>query len=233
MNNISENQYFLLLKKQKIVFTILDTNNEFISTKEMYFENYSTKNLNELLEIFLEKNIFKVEKNLQSFIKKINIIIEIESFLITLSSIKHNLKATNSTNRQINEVLHDIRNQFKKYISNYEIIHMAINQFIIDGTEYKILPEKINNENLVIQVNFICLNDQITKDLKKVLTKYQISINKFFSYEYLNDFRNYPGENIFKVAYDNLTGLHSNEVIISKKTSKNEGFFQKFFKFFY
>lgn len=232
MDSISENQFFLLIKKQKITFSVFNLNNGLVFTKEIFFRNYTTNNLNELLENFLKNNVFEIEKNLQTFIKNINIILESDNFFIAGFSIRHNLKGTSFHFSQINDILIDIRNQFTKYSYGYETVHMVIEKINIDGNSYKNF-QKINNvENLVIQVNFICLKEQIISAFKKILSKYQISIVKTLSYDYLKDRKKYPGENIFKVANDNLIGLHTNEVLVAKKTLKKLGFFEKFFKFF-
>ena len=109
---------------------------------------------------------------------------------------------------------------------------MIINRFVINGDVYKILPKDIKNENMVIQVDFICLEDQITGNFEKIFSKYQISINKILSYEYLKNLDNHKNENITKVANDSLNGLNLNEVYLAKKILKNQGFFEKFFNFF-
>tara|TARA_Y100000768_G_C23830438_1_gene611088 strand:- start:147 stop:848 length:702 start_codon:yes stop_codon:yes gene_type:complete len=232
MNNIFENQYFLLIKKKKITFSAINETNNLVLTKDFFFENYSTKNLNDLLENFLEKNVIEIEKNLGTFIEKINIIFESDNFFKAESSIRNNLKGTNSKHIQVNDLLIDMKNQFKKYSPGYEIIHMVIQKIFIDGNEFKTLPRLDNIENLVIQLKFIYLNEQIIKDFKKILSRYQISISKITSYEYLKENQEYPGENIFKVAKDNIIGLHTNEVTIFKKSPKIQGFFERFFKFF-
>jgi hypothetical protein len=76
------------------------------------------------------------------------------------------------------------------------------------------------------------LKDQIVDRFKKIFSKYQISVNKILSYEYLEKFNNHNSENIVKVANDNINGLNVNEVFIVRKILKNHGFFVKFFNFF-
>ena len=83
-----------------------------------------------------------------------------------------------------------------------------------------------------IQVNFICLEDQIVDNLKRIFSKYQISIDKILNYEYLQNLNNYNNENIVKLANDNINGLNVNEVFISRKILKNHSFFERFFNFF-
>ena len=232
MDNKFENRYFLLIKKQKILFTAFDPIKGPILTKEISIEDYSMNKIYYLLENFLEKNIFEIEKDLKNFIKKIYIIFENDSFLVAGSSMKYNFKKLNFNRSKIKDMLADIRNQFNKHSPGYETIHMVINRYIINGDVYEVLPEDIDSENLVIQVDFICLKDQIVANFKKIFSKYQISINKILSYEHLKNLNENNSENIIKVANDNINGLNLNEVSIAGKISKNQGFFEKFFNFF-
>ena len=232
MNSKIENRYFLLVNKKKFLFTAFDSVTGPILTKEILITDYSINDIYYLLENFLEKNIFGIEKDLKNFIKKIYIIFESDSFFVAESSIKHNFKKSNFNHTKIKDSLIDIRNQFNKHSPGYETIHMIINRYVINGVVHEVLPEDIDSENLVIQVNFICLEDQIVDSFKKIFSKYQISINKIFSYDYLINLNNYNGKNIVKVANDNINGLNVNEVFIARKILKNNGFFEKFFNFF-
>ena len=227
MNNKFENRYFLIIKKNKLLFTAYNFTKGNIFTKEIFIGDHSINNIYYLLENYLEKNIFKIEKDLKSFVEKIYIVFESDSFFEVQSSIKHNFN-----NNKIKDSLVDIRNQFYKYSPGYEIIHMIINKYIINGATYNFLPEDFHNQNLVIEINFICLEDKIVSKMKKIFSKYQISISKILSYEYLKKLNNYNGENIVKVANENINQLNDNEVFIVKKIEKNQGFFEKFFNFF-
>ena len=93
------------------------------------------------------------------------------------------------------------------------------------------MPENIKCDNLVIQVNFICLNNQIVNGFKKIFSKYQISVNKIFSYDFLNEI-NQDNDNIFDLADKAYEWINKNEVFITNKIQKNLGFFEKFFNFF-
>jgi hypothetical protein len=232
MNNTNDYQYFLIIKKRKFLFQTFNPINGSSLIKEILVENYSEDDFYYSIERFLEKNIFKIEKELNSFIKKISIIFESDSFFEVGSSIKHNLKGINFKFAQLNDTLIDIKNQFEKYSQNHEIIHMIINSYIINGIVHKILPENINADNLVVEVNFICLENKIVENLKKIFSKYEISINKILCHEYLKRLDNLSSENITKIANDSINGYNVNEVFIVKKTFKKQGFFEKFFNFF-
>lgn len=232
MNDISNNRYFVLLKKKKISFQVLDSMNIVIFKKEALIENYSIDNIYFLTEKFLNKNIFEIEKNLKSFIKEIYIIFESDFFFEAGSSIKYTIQKTNFIYDNINDILLEMKNQFKKFSSRNEIIHMVVDKYILDGYTYETLPEIDHNKNLVIQANFICLNEEITKNFKKIFSKYQISVNKILSYNFLKSVVSEENNNILKLANDSINGLIKNEILIINKISKNPGFFERFFNFF-
>ncbi len=232
MSSSQDLRYFLIIKKKKFLFKTFDLTSGSLLVKETFIENYTIDNILDSLEKFLNKNIFEFEKELNNFIKKINIIFESDSFFEVEYSIKHNLKGINFNQGQFNDALIDIKNQLEKHSQKHEIIHMIISKYILNGVIHKSLPENIDGDNLVIQVNFICLENKIIENFKKIFSKYQISINKILCYRYLKSLNNYSSENITKIANDIINRQNSNEVFIVKKTLKNKGFFEKFFNFF-
>ena len=232
MDEKLENRFFLLIKKNKISFTIFDTVKGPNLIEEMLITDYSTEKIYNSLEIFLDKNFLTIEKKLKNFVKKIYLIFENDNFFLAQSSIKFNLKKNDLNNSLIKDALASIRNEFKKYSPEYKIIHMIINNYIINGVSYKSLPKEVDSENLIIQVDFIFLHRQIIENFKKIFSKYQISMHKILCYEYLESLNNLNQENITKVANDNIDGSNFNEVFVAKKILKNKGFFEKFFNFF-
>ncbi|MDA9753319.1 hypothetical protein N9U93_02260 [Candidatus Pelagibacter sp.] len=232
MDNIFNNRYFLLIKKKKILFKAFDSNHNEIFSKDVYLYNHSMNDIFTSIENFLEKNVIEIEKKLKHFIKKIFIIFDSDLFFVTASSVKFNFQKNNFQLNEINDRLLEVRNQFKKYSTKDEIIHMIIEKYIIDGIDYIVLPEDIKSKELIIQVNFICLNEQIIEKFKTVLSKYEISLNKIFSFNYLDSLEDHKITDIFKIADQSITGFYNNEIFLTKKSSKNLGFFEKFFNFF-
>ncbi len=232
MNNTLDHRYFLIIKKEKIFFRNFDPVNGFSFTKEVFVKNNSTEDIFFSLEKFLEKNIFEIEKKLKIFVKKIFIIFESDSFFEVGSSYKHNFKGISFDNSQLNDSLIDIKNQIEKYSQKYQIIHILINKYTMNGVEYNSLPDNQNIDDLVIQLNFICLDNKIIEKFEKIFLKYQISLNKILCYNYLQKLNNFSSENIIEIANQTIDGNNINEVLIIKKTSKKQGFFEKFFNFF-
>ena len=132
----------------------------------------------------------------------------------------------------IKDTLLEINNQFRKHSPEDEIIHMVIKKYTVGDIEYEFLPNQIEDKNLIIQANFICLKDEIVSDLKKIFLKYQISVNKILSCNYLKGLNDHNGENILKLAENSINGLHTNEVLLVDRPLKKPSFFEKFFNFF-
>ena len=229
MNDIYYNRYFILIKKNKILFQALDMENKVILTKENFIQENASKDNFVSIRSFLEKNIFELEKHLNDHIKEICVIFESDLFFVVANSIKYNSLKNNIKFTDINDTLVEIKNQFKKYSSSNEIIHMIFDKYIASEDDNFV---NLKNENLVIQVKFICLKDQIVNDLKEIFFKYQISVKKILSYDYLKQLNDYDGKNIFKLADYSLNGLNKNEVLITNNSPKTLGFFEKFFNFF-
>ena len=70
--------------------------------------------------------------------------------------------------------------------------------------------------------------DQIVNISKR----YEISLGKIISEDYLNKFLNEYENDKFIMAKKLINGYDKNEVLIVEKTQKNRGFFEKFFNFF-
>ena len=232
MNDTSDNRYFILLKKNKISFRAFNSTNNIILKKEILVNDHSINNIYILVEGFLKKNIFGIEKDLKSFVKDINIIFESDLFFEARTSIKYNIQKKIFVFDNIKDILLETKNQFKKFSPKEEIIHMAVDKYVLDGQKCKTLPQNINSKNLVIQVNFVCLNNQIINDFKKIFSKYQISVTKILSYDFLNSVSFPESNDIFKLADNSIKGQFAKEILISGKTAKNLGFFEKFFNLF-
>ncbi len=230
MNKDKVNRCFFLIKEGKILFKAIDYKNENILNCEISIEENSIDNIYHLLEKFLEKNLFSIEKKLKYFVNEIYLIFDNNNFFNAEASIRQNFQK-NSQYNPLNETLIEIKNQFKKYSPDNEIIHMKIKKYIIDGNSYENLPKELKYDNFIIEVEFICLENKIIKKLKDIFAKYQIVITKMFSFKYLTDLSDNRLD-IFEVAQNSMNGLNANEVILIKKKPEIKGFFEKFFNFF-
>ena len=233
MENDSDFEVFLFFSPEKLILSVnRKTDFKLIFKDELFFENNSNYLNFDKLTFFLNENIFKVEKILGSFIEKINIIVETKDFLNLQISIKKYDYNENINSNVILYLIKSARSQCEKTIKNRKIIHILIDNYYIDDTHFAKLPLNQKCKNFSLDISFICLPDELIKQIVKTLKKFQISINKILSATYIDKFANDGDTNFFKTASKIIGGYNENEIKLINKTLKNKGFFEKFFDLF-
>ena len=232
MKNNLENKIFLFLGIDKFTIVALNSIDEEVYKEEILKDNKSNEIDLNFLDNFLNENIFKIEKKLNEFVKNIFLIIDHQNIFSIHLSIKNKFDNININLDSIHKLLLEAKSCCKKTLEDLDILHMKIDQFYIDGTYFKTLPKKKNCNNLSIDVSYICLPKKISKTIENVLRKYQISLDRMLSLDYLNSFLDDKNENLYATAQKILDGLNENEVFIADRNSKKLGFFEKFFNFF-
>ena len=92
MNNKFDFNTYLFLSKNKIIISVYKKNNFVnIYEKELLINNQLNYIDYQELDSFLKDNIFKIEKILDNFIKKIIVIIDLDQFFTVELSIKKKL----------------------------------------------------------------------------------------------------------------------------------------------
>ena len=185
-----------------------------------------------MIDKFLSQNIFSIEKILNSFIKKINIILITQDFFPFEISLKDNNYGKMISQKNVIHLLNEAKDQCKKTIQNKRIIHMLIENYLIDNHNYSYLPNEIKCNFFSLDIKFICLPNKLVKMFEEVLSKYHISINHLLSADYLNEHFDNNETDIFIRASKVIDGCNLNEVKIVNKTFKKRGLFERFFNIF-
>jgi len=232
MKSSSANKTFIFISSNKFVIISLNEANKTNYKKETIIKDQDKKFDLDLFNNFLNENIFKIEKELGEFIKVIYLIIENKEIFSVNLSIKNKINETTINTKIINNLLIEAKNYCEDTLKKAEVIHMKIDQFYIDNEHYKVLPDKISCESLSLDLSFICVPNNILNSFEKSLNKFQISVYRTISYQYLHSFLKIDNNNLELVAQKILTGFNENEVILMQKKSINLGFFEKFFNFF-
>ena len=219
---ISENKYEIyLFDKDKL---------------KKLFSNEISINRNSLdlvsLDSFLDENILKIEKLNAKFIKNIFIIIENEQIFQTQIGIKKKSYGKNINYVDIKSLLMEAKELFQKSYKDQKIMHMIINNYLIDGRNFDHFEKEILAEELSLIINFTSIPDSLSYHLEKVLEKYQVKINKYLHKKYVMNF--FKGQTIeFPLMICKiLEGSNLNEVQLVPKIQKNKGFFEKLFQLF-
>ncbi len=226
-------QTFLYLNHNQFIIYVAEilTNDEIYSEKSVVEENSLESKFSRLDE-FLDSNIFKIEKKLNSFIKDIYVILDGKEF----HSIKLSIKKDNNGNLINSETLihplNDLKNLCQSNLHNKKIIHFLIEKYMINNKFYTTLPENVNCDIFSLDTEFICLSKNLIENIEKILKKYHISLNQILSASYVEKLNDNTDNSIFITASRIISGQNNNEVLLSGKNNKKLGFFERFFNFF-
>ena len=224
--------YLYLNNTQYIIYVTDNKTNEKIYSEKLAIEENSTELKFRKMDEFLDSNILKIEKKLDSFIKDIYVILDSKEF----HSIKLSIKKDNNGNLINSEALihplSDLKNLCQSNLLNKIIIHLIIEKYVIDNKFYTSLPENIKCNIFSLDTEFICLSKNLIENIEKILKKYHISLNQILSARYVEKFKDNTDNTIFTTASRIISGHNSNEVLLTGKTTKKQGFFERFFNFF-
>ena len=233
MNSHSNFKTFLVLSPKKFQISVIDEiNYEQIYKQEKIFENYLNKFDLNFLDTFLEKNIFKIEKILNKFIKNINLVIDYDDFFSLKISIKKNYNYELIEQNKLTLLLNEARDLCKDTFKENKIIHMIIENYNIDNVNYDNLPQNLKCNHISLDINFICLPNAFVKNLEKNINKYQISLNRIVSVNYINNLFLNKNLDLIKMSQLVIDGHNQNEVELVNKKTRINGFFERFFHFF-
>ena len=121
---------YLFLSKNKIIISVYKENDfEKVYEKELIInEQFNHINYQEL-DKFLNENIFRIEKILDNFVKKITIIFDIDEFFFVELSIKKKDSDNLINLKSLNYLLYEAKENCKKTIDDKRIIHLIIRNF--------------------------------------------------------------------------------------------------------
>ncbi len=222
---------YLSISKNKFEIFLFDNKNlKSLYKNELKLES-SIIDL-EKLSKFLDDNIFKIEKFAGKFIENIFLIIENdENFQVNICIKKKNYdKLINK--KTLENTLTEVKDLFKEAYQDQIIMHMIVNNYLINGKNYNSYIDNLQSDNLCLEVNFLCISKNMAINLNKILEKYQIKIKQYLNARYIKNFTKVENIKIPEMAYMLKNGYNNNEVILVPKSTENKGFFEKFFQLF-
>ena len=224
-----------------ININIIDRNFVFL-LKKIYqskplFQNIlkldTTKNTELLVEknfgTFLKNNILEVEKKYRISVDKINLMIENEKQNNIEITFKKNFENKNIDVTSIEYLFQDIRQKVTKNHPEKKIVHIIIKKCFVDDEEYNNIPFGKKCKNLVIQICFIYLKNQLVSKLELLLQEHQIQINKVICSKYAKSLLSADHDDLSNAGMAILNDNNFNEIGIYSKKITKMGFFEKLF----
>ena len=224
---------YLSISKNKFEIFLFDK----INLKNLYKEELKIKNIIDFEELnnltkFLDDNIFRIEKLSKKFIKNIFVIIENSQNLNINISIKKKNYDYLVNSESLKNTLTEIKDLFKENYRDQNIIHMIVNNYLINGKRYFFFEDNIKSDDLCLEVNFISISKNLEQIFDKIFEKYQIKVEQFFDLNYLENQLKDEKLELPEIAQKIRNGFNVNEITLVPKNIKNKGFFENFFQFF-
>ena len=224
---------YLYISSNKFIVFLFETKNLSDLYKNELIYNNNNNNIDfEELNKFLNDNIFKIEKLIGRFVKDIFLIIEADNELEVSIGIKKKNDNNITNYKNLNQALIESKDLFRENYQEQNIIHMLINNYIINDKNHNEFLENMNSEYIYLDTKFITLSNNFMHKFDKILEKYQIEIRNFISSRYIKQMFNEENMELSNMAHKIRNGFNLNEILIVPKIDENKGFFEKFFQLF-
>ena len=224
---------YLSISQKKFVIYLLDKKNlKNVYKEEVFLENDINLIDYSLLNSFLEKNIFKIEKLIGNFLRSIVVIIENDHILNFSIGIKKKYYSEKINKQYLESSLAELKDLFKENYQKNKILHFTINRYLIDGVDYSSFDEEIEGEDMCVEVNFISISNILIKEISNTLEKYQIKIDRFLEMKYIKSLFKDENLDLSLIVFKIQNGHDRNEITLVPKSKKKVGFFERFFQLF-
>ncbi len=223
------------IKNFKLNVFIIDTISEdILLTKDFKFEKsqYSNFLIIDKINNILKELIIEIEKNLDTSVNKINLMVEQENSYNIDLSIKTNFENKIIDKKDIEYLIQDLRQQLLANYPDKKFIHILVKKCFIDLDEYNIIPIGNKCKNFIIDLSFIHIPKKLLNGLEDLFNEHQIFVNKVICSNYAKTLIVTDVDNLSKAGLNILKGSNLNEIGIIPKKIKKIGFFEKLFHIF-
>ena len=133
---------------------------------------------------------------------------------------------------QIQYLIQDLKQQILTSNKDLKILHIIIENYIIDGNKIHEIPLQINCKNLIIEAKFICVKKNLADFFYRIFKNYQIKLNSVICGNYALSLNEIDKSNLLEGGLKVVNGENMKEVHILPKKQAKLGFFEKMFHLF-
>ena len=174
MNNINFQTFFDCgFSKVRAGTFNIDNNSEAFYAESEFFTDQSN------LELKIQKIVTSLEKVSNEYIDNINLMIDSPKILSIGISISKKIDGSKLKQANIQFLTQEAKQQILKYNFGYNIAHIIINNYKINGVDYFYLPDEIKCDFISLDILFICLPSDLEilswGNLIKILSLVKIS----------------------------------------------------------
>ena len=228
-----EIETYLSISQAQIGIYIFDIKNlKNLYKQEIKYHTEEEKIDLNILDKFLEENIFKIEKLLGKFVKNISLVIEDFEKNNICFGLKKKIYEEKIDKKYLENLLIDAKDLFKENYQTEKIIHMIIDKYIVDDVTYLSFPENLKGKNFSFELKFKSVSNSFANEVEKILEKYQIKISNYIDGNYVKNLFIDENFDLDFMVHKVQNGFNANEVKLIPKNLQKNGFFEKFFQLF-
>jgi len=152
--------------------------NEIFYAESNFFTDHSN------LELKIQKIITSLEKDTNEYINNINLMIDSSEMLSVGISLSKKLDGSKLKKENIQFLIQEAKQQILKHHTNYNIVHIIINNYKVDDLEYSYFPDEIECHFISLDIIFICLPTELVLYYKNIFSKSNVLINQIICTSY-------------------------------------------------
>ena len=173
-----------------------------------------------ILTKFISEKIKDFEKDVGSFIEKVNLITDFKNDQFSLS-LKNKYDFNQVTQTDVVRLVNDAKQLVVRNNKNCFILHILIDRYILDGKEYLEFPENIKFKELIIEISFITIQNSKVETLNKILKSCNIEVKKIISHKYSSRFEYKSDISPCIAGKKVIEGINPSEVSIHNHYTKS------------
>ena len=160
----------------------------------------------------IKKIVVSLEGMSDRYINSINLMIDSPKMLSIGISLSKKLDGSKLKEENIKFLIQEAKQQILKYYINYNIAHIIIDNYNIDGTNYSYLPEKVECHFISLDIFFICLPTDLILYFTNIFSKSNILIDQIICSSYAKSI-NYKS-NLSLIRYVSFIDIGFNKTSI-------------------
>ena len=179
MSNINFQTFFDCgsSKIRAATFNIDNENDAYFIESEFLKDNIS-------LELKIKEIVTSLERDSNKYINSINLMIDSPKMISISISLSKKLNGSKLKKENIKFLVQEAKQEILKYYTSYNITHIIINNYKIDGVDYSFLPDKINCNFFSLDILFICLPLELVLNFKDIFSKLNILVDRIICTSY-------------------------------------------------
>ena len=156
----------------------LHNHNKAFYTDSEFFTDQSN------LELKIQKIVTSLEKDSNEYIDNINLMLDSPKMLSVGISLSKKLNGSKLKKTNIQFLVQEAKQQILKNYLNYNITHIIINNYKIDGVDYSYLPNETICDFISLDMLFICLPTDLVIYFKNIFSKSNILVDRIICSSY-------------------------------------------------